>query len=404
MTLTWAPGEQSNTEPYMWNITWYEMDSGEQSGGWGIWTYANITTAEITLNSDTSGYGMTRFSVRAGTAPCVGEGQGSCMYGPEAIFDINILLPTTTQPEQTLTTEPEITQEDPVAGPAVPDKTEDEVPQQETQEKTPTTTVPPALEEETQDAIDEIDVKNTSTAALSIAVSNIIDSISNPNELGAAVDNILDKPLTDEQFSAVIDEVFSEPLSTEELTNVLEAVFDEPISDEKFDEVISEVLDQPLSDEQFAAVVDILESDSITEEQVASAVDSVLEEEITEDQATELATSEKVLQSIDGEQAAEIFATIDISDITTEEAEQIVAAVQDAPEEVRDSFEEEVNVFEGAVDSYIPLDSKVSVGVRRVVIAATTVLSITALPTSPSSGSSGNASGGVSGENRRKIK
>jgi hypothetical protein len=312
---------------------------------------------------------------------------------------------TTTEPEQTTTTEPEITiPEEPVAGPIAPDTPEAQVPQQEEPEETPATTVPPELEEETQNEIDQIDPEEISTTALSNAVSNIIDGITDPDELGAAIDNILDKPLNDEQFAAVIDEVFSEPLSTEELASVLEAVFDKPISDEKFDEVISNVLEQPLSDEQFAAVVDILENESITEEQVASVVDAVLESGVTEDQATELATSAKVLESIDGEQAAEIFDTIDISEVTPEEAAEIVDAVQDAPEEVRNSFEEEINVFEGAVDTYVPLGSEVSVGVRRAVIAATAVLSITALPTSPSSGSSSGGSGGFSGESRRRIK
>jgi len=415
--LTWEAGEPSNIEPHMWNITWFEMDSGERSGGWGIWTYANTLTATITLGSDTSGYGDTQFTVSAGTAACVGEGQGSCLYGPSAVTDISVSVPTTTttstttttepepetttttepEPETTTTTEPEpVLPEEPVAGPISPETTEVEVPQQEEPTETPPTTDAPALEEETQASIDELDTENVSTTALSNAVSNIIDSIANPDELGEAVNDILDKPLTDEQFTAVIDEVFSEPLSTEELTNVLDAVFDEPLSDEKFDEVISTVLDQPLTDEQFAAVIDVLENDSITEEQVASAVDSVLENGVTEDQATELATSAKVLESIDGEQAAEIFAAVDIAEVTPEEAAQLVEAVQDAPAEVRSSFEEEINVFDGVVDTYVPLDSNVSVGVRRVIIAATTVLSITALPTSPSSGSSGGGSGGGS--------
>jgi hypothetical protein len=289
-----------------------------------------------------------------------------------------------------------------------------EIPQY-AEEQTPTTPDAPELEEEKQDEIDNLDTENISTTALSNAVSEIIDEITNPDALGEAVNDILDKPLTEEQFSAVIDEVFSRPLSTDELTNVLEAVFDEPLSDEKFDEVISQVLDQPLTDEQFSAVVDVLENDSVTEEQVASAVDSVLEAGVNEDQATELATSEKVLQSIDGEQATEIFDAVDISNVTAEEAAELVEAAQDAPTEVREAMESEINVFDGAIDTYVPLGSAVDVGTRRVVvaaaIAATSITMSAGAPSSPSS-PSGNSGGGGGGagpsenkntSNRRRI-
>lgn len=401
ISLLWDAPEQSNADVERYAIMWSCENNWDAA--FGIASY----TTEATINGINPSTSCI-FQVRSDndTIPVYSNWSQSVSGVTVATTTTTTTTTaTTTEPETTTTTEPATTiPEEPLAGTIAPDTTEVEVPQQETPEETPATTVPPALEEETQDAIDQIDVENTSAAALSTAVSNIIDSITDPDELGAAINDILDKPLTDEQFSAVIDEIFSEPLSTEELTNVLEAVFDEPISDEKFDEVITQVLDQPLSDEQFAAVVDILESDSITEEQVASAVDTILEAGVTEDQATELATSAKVLESIDGEQAAEIFDTVDISAVTPDEAEQIVAAVQEAPAEVRNAFEENINVFQGAVDTYVPLGSAVPVGVRRVVIAATTVLSITALPTSPSSGSSSGGSGGVSGDNRRRMK
>ena len=182
--------------------------------------------------------------------------------------------------------------------------------------------------------------------------------------------DILDKPLTDEQFSSVVNEVFSKPLSTQELSAVLNVVFDEPLSNEKFNSVIGAVLNQPLNNEQFAEVVSILESETVSKEQVASAVNSIIENGVTEDQATELATSAKVLQSIDGEQATEIFATVDISAVTAEEAAQLVEAVQDAPTEVRKALESEINIFQGAIDTYIPLGSNVPIGTRRAIIGA----------------------------------
>jgi hypothetical protein len=112
-----------------------------------------------------------------------------------------------------------------------------------------------------------------------------------------------------------------------------------------------------------------LESETVTQDQVSAAVDSVIENGVTEDQATELATSTKVLQSVDGEQATEIFDAVDIGAVTPEEAAQLVEAVQDAPAEVREAMESEINVFQGAIDTYVPLGSSIPIGTRRVLIA-----------------------------------
>jgi hypothetical protein len=76
------------------------------------------------------------------------------------------------------------------------------------------------------------------------------------------------------------------------------------------------------------------------------------------------------LESIDGDQATEIFDAVDIGAVTPEEAAQLVAAVQEAPTEVREAMESEINVFQGAIDTYVPLGSSVPIGTRRVIIGA----------------------------------
>jgi hypothetical protein len=75
------------------------------------------------------------------------------------------------------------------------------------------------------------------------------------------------------------------------------------------------------------------------------------------------------LESVDGEQATEIFATVDISAVTEEEAAQLVEAVQSAPTEVREAMESEINVFQGAIDTYVPIGSSIPISTRRVLIA-----------------------------------
>ena len=250
------------------------------------------------------------------------------------------------------------------------------------------------------------------------AVTAVFDAPLSDEQFQDAVSAVFEDTtsLSDEQFDTAVQAVFDEPLSTEQFAEALSAVFEEPISDEKFDAIIGAVLDEPISDEQFEELVNVLESETVTEEQVSAAVDSVIENGVTEDQAVDLATSEKVLQSVDGEQAAEIFDSVDISSVNPEEAAQLVAAVQDAPTEVRESLESEINVFDGAIDTYVPLGSGVSVGVRRVIVAAAGVLFIAPsivpiTPTAPmNSGGNNNPSpnsgGGasVSTEPRRRVR
>ena len=152
------------------------------------------------------------------------------------------------------------------------------------------------------------------------------------------------------------------------------------MSDEKFDSVIDSILDSPLSDEQFAELVDVLESDTVTEEQVSAAVDSIIEQGVSEEQAVELATSEKVLESVDAEQATEIFAAIDEGSLTEEQGEAIAEALVDAPDEVKEAFEEEIDVFSGKVDTYVPTGSTVSVATRRIIIGSTSLVLVFATP------------------------
>jgi len=129
------------------------------------------------------------------------------------------------------------------------------------------------------------------------------------------------------------------------------------------------------------AIVNILEMADISQTEVASAVGKILELEITSDQATELATSEKVLASVDAEQASAIFDAINIDEVTAQQAAAIVEAVQNAPVEVRAAFEDKIDVFNGKTDTYIPIGSSVNIGVRRVLIVSASFM--IAIPPAP---------------------
>ena len=442
--LDWDAPTASNVDIYAYGVTFYGLDEigGTTLNGWGVWTDqgTNYSLADY-MFSGTTGFGPVRFGIKAGNQSCFSsEGVGPCAYGPEVTVDVTVLdptSPTTTttepepetttttepEPETTTTTEPEpetttTTEPDPetttttepeIIPPVVippdtdppvddtepeiivpePEVTEPEIiiPEPEVIEPEPETTVP----EEISDQVDEILSGDLTEEEFSNAVDEILTTAENEEELVAAATELLSGDLSEEQFTEVIDQVFAEELSDEAFAEVLDTVFEEPLSDEEFTAVIDAVLDQPLSDEQFENLVDVLSSDTVTDEQVQEAVDAIIENGITEDQATEIATSAEVLSSIDGEQAAEIFAEIPIDNITEEQALEIIAAVQDAPEEVRSSFEGEINIFgSGSLNTYVPLGSTIDVGQRRAVIAAGAV--IAAAP----------AAGAAGGSRRRK--
>jgi hypothetical protein len=107
----------------------------------------------------------------------------------------------------------------------------------------------------------------------------------------------------------------------------------------------------------------------LTEEQVQEAVADILEEEPTQEQAVALATSPEVLATISEEQAETIFETLDVAALNEEQTTELIAAVQDAPTEVREAFEDKVDIFKNALDTYVPTGSKVPVKERRALIA-----------------------------------
>lgn len=92
------------------------------------------------------------------------------------------------------------------------------------------------------------------------------------------------------------------------------------------------------------------------------------------EQALALATSAEALQELSATQAEEVFDAVDVEELTDEQAEALIEAVQDAPDDVRAAFEDEINVFGGKFETYVPLGSTVNVAARKVIVAASGVL------------------------------
>ena len=128
-----------------------------------------------------------------------------------------------------------------------------------------------------------------------------------------------------------------------------------------------------LSDAEFQAVLNDLK-DALPDE-VTAIVTTLLTTEVTSEQAVQVVSSPEVLAVISGEQAEQLFDAVDENALTVEDQIDIVAAVQDAPTAVKEAFESQINIFGGeGFDDYVPVDSNVSVAVRRTIIVGTTIL------------------------------
>ena len=75
------------------------------------------------------------------------------------------------------------------------------------------------------------------------------------------------------------------------------------------------------------------------------------------------------IETVTVEQAAEVFAELDVQDLDEEQVAALIVAVQNAPTEVREEFEDQIDIFKEGLDDYVPVGSNVPVGTRRTIVA-----------------------------------
>jgi uncharacterized membrane protein YgcG len=367
--LDWDAPASSNVDIYGYAVTFYDLDEigGTQSGGWGVSTnqgtnYSLSKEMFSGSNPVTTGYGPVRFGIKAGNQSCFSsEGVGPCVYGPEITVDATVFDPT---PSTTTTTTTTTTTEVPVT----------------TTTQAPVFTLPPFLSTTSS---------TTTTVVPMPAKTTTTTTTPAPTTTTTTV-----APTNTTIVSSTTTTTTTAPIVT--TTTIPQA----PIVQEVF-EILN--TNQQLNNEEFTKVIEVLQSDNLTSDQVATVIDQILKNQITADQATELATSEKVLESIDGDQASEIFAEIPVGELSTEEEAALVEAVTNAPDEIKDAFEETIDVYGEGLDDYVPVGSNVDVQSRRTLLAATAVLTAAtagAVGSTGGSGGSGGSSGGSGGSSR----
>jgi len=132
---------------------------------------------------------------------------------------------------------------------------------------------------------------------------------------------------------------------------------------------------EPLTAQQFSEALTALSE--ATPDQVTEIVDTILAGEVTSEQAEQLVAAVEVLSAITGDQAQELFQAIEPAQLSESMAAVIADAMNDpaVPDEVKEAFEDTLNIFgNDGFSTYVPLDSNVNVAVRRTIIAGTTIL------------------------------
>lgn len=136
---------------------------------------------------------------------------------------------------------------------------------------------------------------------------------------------------------------------------------------------VTTTLQSPTDDPQPLTQTELLNTIEALSEASTEAIEAIVETVLTKDldtsQATLLITSPAVLENITTTQAEQLFNEITPTELSPDEAEAVVEAVQEAPSSVRKAFESVLNIFQGFADTYVPLNSTVPVKTRRALIA-----------------------------------
>jgi hypothetical protein len=126
---------------------------------------------------------------------------------------------------------------------------------------------------------------------------------------------------------------------------------------------------------------------------VIAAIANVIKDGVTSSAATSLASNAQVLESIEPDQATKVFDAIAVTELSAEEESELVAAVTDAPTEIKAAFESTIDVYADGLDDYVAVGSNIDVGSRKSLIAATAAVASIAAAGGGGGGSSGNSGG-----------
>ena len=337
-----------------WNINGqgWEMvpDSAftTQAGSTTTTTTSTTTTSTSTTTSTTTTEPATTTSTSTSTLPPETTTTTSTTLAPTTT-QTTTTTSTTTIPVQTTTT---------TSAPYTPPQTTTTVVVVQVPDTTTTTSVP-----EPSTTIEE----TTSTIVPPEPDPTVPESVPTlPAETSTPTSQPLQEPDTQETLPPEV-----ESSSTTTLPDIESEVFTEEELDE-FVETLDIVEDEPITDEKVEQILEVLADAAPA--QIVAAIEQILTTTITSDQAVSIASTPEVLDAVTQDQAEAIFEEIIVEELTTEQADELVEVLNEAPTKVKKAFQETINVFAGVFDSFQMVGQTIPVGERRTLIAVSNTL------------------------------
>jgi hypothetical protein len=370
ITVKWYPPEVSNYDRIdIYVIEFYRLTDGVESGGWAVWT--DSENHAYTFGSWIFNYtgNNLRFKIKAGSDACVGRPDpvGYCLYGTKASVDADATNLPELAPEETTTTWASTTSSTTTTTTSTTTAPSTTVPV-----TNPTTTTV----QETTTSSSSTTTSTTSTSTTTTTVPQTTTSVA--NSTSTTTSSVPQTTTTEStttttqppptQTSTPPTTTLPEPSTTTTSTTIEATTTTVPPPSTTTTTV------QPTTTTSVPPTTTIaLESPQTTLPAVLS--------DVTPTQALTVALATETLQTLSASQATEIFASLPTDTLTNTQIADITEAVQDAPTEVRESFEEEVDVFKAGFDDYVPLGSTIPVGERRTLIAVTAGITLAAAGT-----------------------
>jgi hypothetical protein len=370
ITVKWYPPEVSNYDRIdIYVIEFYRLTDGVESGGWAVWT--DSENHAYTFGSwifDYTGNNL-RFKIKAGSDACVGRPDpvGYCLYGTKASVDADATNLPELAPEETTTTWASTTSSTtttttstttapsttvPVTNPTTTTVQETTTSSSSTTTSTTSTSTTTTTVPQTTTSV----ANSTSTTTSSVPQTTTTESTTTttqppPTQTSTPPTTTLPKPSTTTTSTTIEATTTTVPPPSTTTTTV-----------------------QPTT------TTSVPPTTTIASESPQTTLPAVLSD-VTPTQALTVALATETLQTLSASQATEIFASLPVEELSDTQIADITEAVQDAPTEVRESFEEEVDVFKAGFDDYVPLGSTIPVGERRTLIAVTAGITLAAAGT-----------------------
>jgi hypothetical protein len=370
ITVKWYPPEVSNYDRIdIYVIEFYRLTDGVESGGWAVWT--DSENHAYTFGSwifDYTGNNL-RFKIKAGSDACVGRPDpvGYCLYGTKASVDADATNLPELAPEETTTTWASTT-----SSTTTTTTSTTTVPSTTVPVTNPTTTTV----QETTTSSSSTTTSTTSTSTTTTTVPQTTTSVA--NSTSTTTSSVPQTTTTEStttttqppptQTSTPPTTTLPEPSTTTTSTTIEATTTTVPPPSTTTTTV------QPTT------TTSVPPTTTIASESPQTTLPAVLSD-VTPTQALTVALATETLQTLSASQATEIFASLPVEELSDTQIADITEAVQDAPTEVRESFEEEVDVFKAGFDDYVPLGSTIPVGERRTLIAVTAGITLAAAGT-----------------------